>query len=97
MSYHYRDGFHDPEVEKWCIRMMSDPEYYENYFYKEPMSRYNDIIKELQEQYEHTPIIQWFARAKIERLLRIAKRELLEVQLDYDEFKENQAKTAISP
>ena len=46
---------HNPEVHEWCFHMINDPEYFEQWRFKDTIDEYNMIIGECQKQYDNTP------------------------------------------
>ncbi len=52
--FHHREQ-HDPEVAKWCYRMMNDPSEWEKFRFKDSIDNYNMIIEECQKLYDNTP------------------------------------------
>jgi hypothetical protein len=49
MFYH-NDKWHNPEVAEWMYRLMNDPEYYEQWRYKDTIDNYNMITIQCKEE-----------------------------------------------
>ena len=95
MFYH-KDKWHDPEVAEWVYRLMNDPEYYEQWRYKDAIDDYKSVIEHSQKLYNQTPVTNRIMRVRCLSNMRCAQRELAETQAEYDKFKKYKTRTAIS-
>jgi len=93
MFHHHQE--HDEEAERFVYKLTSDLDYFEQFFYKDVINDYNNIIEQLQKQYEQTPASDYFMRARIQSGLEQSKRDLAKTQAEYDKFKEYKTRTAI--
>ena len=92
----HNDKHHDPEVAEWMYRLMNDPEYYEQWRYKEVIDDYHMIIQECQKVFDNTPVTNRLTRATCLSTIKRAQRDLAKVQAEYDKFKQYKARTEIS-
>jgi hypothetical protein len=92
----YDNKRHSPEVQEWYYRLVSDPEYFETWRYKDTINAYMSIIEEFQKQYEQTPATDHFMRTRIQSGLKQSKRDLEKTMAEYEVFKKYKARTAIS-
>jgi hypothetical protein len=79
--------------------MINDPEYFEQWRFKDTIDEYNMIIGECQKQYDNTPATtteNLFIRATSLSTMKRAKRDLAMTLAEYDKFLEYKARTAIS-
>jgi hypothetical protein len=90
------DKWHDPNVATWVYRLMNDPEYYEQFRYKDTINNYNMLLGEFEKRYEQTPVTQRLTRATIRSAIKRAERELVKALAEYDKFKAFKARTSIS-
>jgi hypothetical protein len=76
---------------------MNDPEYFEQWRFKDTIDDYNMIIAECQKLYDNNSNTEdRFIRDKSVSTIKRAQRELAKTQAEYDIFKKYKARTAIS-
>jgi hypothetical protein len=84
------------EAQEWCFHLMNGPEYFEKWRYKDTINDYNSLIQEFQKLYQNTPTTNHFIRARILSGMKKSKRDLAEIQTEYEMFKKYKMRTAIS-
>ena len=98
----FYDQRHDPEAQEWCFRMMNDLNQWEKFTFIDTINAYNNIIEELQKEYEQTPASATNRtrtrtdRGRIQSEMKEAKRDLAKTMAEYEMFKKYKMRTAIS-
>ena len=77
-------------------RLMNDPEYFEQWRFKDTIDNYNMILEELEKHYDQTPVTNRYTRSRILSTMKRAQRDLEKIQADYEQFKRYKERTRIS-